>query len=225
MSSIKSSANGMFTALKNGAPTVIFSPRTHSERMGNNVPHSTENAMPISTRLLYKNAASRESIDSSCAGVSKSLRRVLTSTAETTNAMTNATRNQLPTPLCAKECTDWMTPERVMNVPRMAKRNVLTTSVTFHLRSMPRFSWIMIECKNAVPVSHGSNEAFSTGSHIHTPPHPSSTYAHHMPSTIPIVKKNHDTNAHLRTAPNHSASSRRVINAAIAKANGTVVAT
>ena len=33
-----------------------------------------------------------------------------------------------------------ITPERVMNVPRMARRNVLTTSVTFHLRSMPRFS-------------------------------------------------------------------------------------
>ena len=58
-----------------------------------------------------------------------------------------------------------MMPLRVMKVPRMESRNVTTTSVTFHLRSMPRFSWTMIECRNAVPVSHGRSEAFSTGSH------------------------------------------------------------
>ena len=59
-----------------------------------------------------------------------------------------------------------ITPDRVMNVPRIERRIVITTSVTFHLRSIPRFSWIMIECRNAVPVSQGSSDAFSTGSHI-----------------------------------------------------------
>src|SRR4028118_1569959 len=107
--------------------------------------------------------------------------------------------NQAPTGDCANECTLWMTPERVMNVPRMARRNVLTTSVTFHLRSMPRFSWIMIECRNAVPVSHGRSDAFSTGSHAQYPPHPSSTYAHHIPSAMPQVRKNHDSSDQRRT--------------------------
>ena len=58
-----------------------------------------------------------------------------------------------------------MTPLRVMNVPRIASRNVETTSTTFHLRSIPRFSCTMIEWRNAVLVSHGSRDAFSTGSH------------------------------------------------------------
>ena len=49
----------MFTRLKKGGPTVILLPRTSSERIGNSVPHSTENAMPTSSRLLKRNAASR----------------------------------------------------------------------------------------------------------------------------------------------------------------------
>ena len=39
-----------------------------------------------------------------------------------------------------------------------------STSDAFHTFSIPRFSWIMSECRNAVPVSHGISEAFSTGS-------------------------------------------------------------
>ena len=38
-------------------------------------------------------------------------------------------------------------------------------SETFQIFSIPRRSWIMIECRNAVPVSQGISEAFSTGSH------------------------------------------------------------
>jgi len=30
---------------------------------------------------------------------------------------------------------------------------------------MRRRSWIITECRNAVPVSHGMKAAFSTGSH------------------------------------------------------------
>jgi len=81
-------------------------------------------------------------------------------------ASTKKVANQAPIALCAKECTDWMTPERVMKVPRMLRRNVPTTRVTFHFRSIPRFSWIIIEWRKAVPVSQGRSEAFSTGSHI-----------------------------------------------------------
>jgi hypothetical protein len=34
----------------------------------------------------------------------------------------------------------------------------------FQTFSIPRFSCSITECRNAVPVSHGMSEAFSTGS-------------------------------------------------------------
>jgi hypothetical protein len=79
--------------------------------------------------------------------------------------MTRNAANQLPTGDCANACTLEMMPLRVMKVPRIERRNVPMTSTTFHFRSIPRFSWIMIECRNAVPVSQGSSDEFSTGSH------------------------------------------------------------
>ena len=63
-------------------------------------------------------------------------------------------------------CTDCTTPERVMKVPKMVRKNVVMTRQTFHTRSMPRFSCTITECRNAVAVNHGSRPAFSTGSHI-----------------------------------------------------------
>ena len=41
---------------------------------------------------------------------------------------------------------------------------VARISDAFQIFSIPRFSCSMIECRNAVPVSHGSSDAFSTGS-------------------------------------------------------------
>ena len=41
---------------------------------------------------------------------------------------------------------------------------VARTSDTFQTFSIPRFSWTIAECRNAVPVSHGISEAFSTAS-------------------------------------------------------------
>ena len=51
-----------------------------------------------------------------------------------------------------------------MNVPMIVSRKLTTTSDTFHTFIMPRRSWIMIECRNAVTVNHGRRPAFSTGS-------------------------------------------------------------
>ena len=42
---------------------------------------------------------------------------------------------------------------------------VTSASDTFQTFSIPRRSWIISECRNAVPVSHGSSDAFSTASH------------------------------------------------------------
>ena len=46
----------------------------------------------------------------------------------------------------------------------MASEPVARTSEVFHTFSMPRFSWIISECRNAVAVSHGISDAFSTAS-------------------------------------------------------------
>jgi hypothetical protein len=62
--------------LKKGGPTVIFVPRTASEMIGNSVPQSTEKAMPTSSRLLKRNAASRLTIDSSSTSASSRGQRV-----------------------------------------------------------------------------------------------------------------------------------------------------
>jgi len=51
-----------------------------------------------------------------------------------------------------------------MKVPKIVRKKVTMTSVTFQIFSMPRFSWIITECRNAVAASHGMSAAFSTGS-------------------------------------------------------------
>ena len=64
----------------------------------------------------------------------------------------------------ANAWTEEMTPERVRNVPKIDSANAATIRNTFQTFSMPRFSWIITECRYAVPRSHGSRLAFSTGS-------------------------------------------------------------
>ena len=44
-----------------------------------------------------------------------------------------------------------------MNVPKIVRKNVTMTSVTFQMRSMLRRSWTITECRNAVAVNHGSS--------------------------------------------------------------------
>ena len=61
--------------------------------------------------------------------------------------------------------TDCTTPDRVMNVPKMVRKNVMMTSVTFQTRNMLRRSCTMTEWRNAVAVNQGRRPAFSTGSH------------------------------------------------------------
>ena len=64
-----------------------------------------------------------------------------------------------------KAWIDWRIPERTRKVPSSASAKVPQIRVTFHTLSIPRRSWTMIECRKAVPTSHGISEAFSTGSH------------------------------------------------------------
>ena len=73
-------------------------------------------------------------------------------------------RNHGPMSLCANEWIELTTPERVRNVPNSERQNASATSTMFHTFSMPRFSWIITECRNAVAARKGIRAAFSTGS-------------------------------------------------------------
>ncbi len=66
----------------------------------------------------------------------------------------------------AKAWTELTMPERVRNVPKMQRKNVVAMRTMFQTFIMPFFSCIMTECRKAVPASQGRMEAFSTGSHI-----------------------------------------------------------
>ena len=64
----------------------------------------------------------------------------------------------------AKACTELRMPLRVRKVPKMQRKKVVKISTMFQTFIIPRFSCIITECRKAVPVNHGSREAFSTGS-------------------------------------------------------------
>ena len=83
---------------------------------------------------------------------------------ETATARITNERNHGPIELSANAWIDVTTPERVRNVPNSERQNASETNTTFHTFSMPRFSWIITECRKAVAASHGMRAAFSTGS-------------------------------------------------------------
>src|SRR5690606_21979981 len=119
---------------------------------------------------------------------------------------------------------DSISPERVRKVAKMLSRKVPRIRRRFHIFSIPRFSWITTECRNAVPVSQGRSEAFSTGSQNQYPPHPSSTYAHIIPKMIPHVRRNQASSVQRRVVVIQRVSSRPERSAATAKAKGMVKA-
>src|SRR5260370_31645940 len=93
-----------------------------------------------------------------------------------TRIIARSVTNQAPIEDCAKACTEFTTPLRVRNVPKIESMKVAKMSHMFQVFSMPRFSCIITECRKAVPVNHGITDAFSTGSHPQDPPQPSTEY-------------------------------------------------
>src|SRR5207253_4795487 len=151
--------SGMFTWLKNGGPTVTLVPWTSSERIGNSVPHNTENAIPMSSRLLNRKLASRLTIDSSRVSAVSNGRRVAYSAKLAIPAAIRNARKKYPTLDWVNECTLEITPDRVMNVPKIDRSHDPMIRARFHFFNMPRFSWIITEWRNAVMVSHGRSDA------------------------------------------------------------------
>src|ERR1700733_13732812 len=164
VSSTRKIPMGTLTRLKNGGPTVTFEPVTHSDSTGNSVPHSTAKHDTSSTRLLNRKLDSREISDSSRSSLFSVSRLRTQENTPVKNATARNHPNQSPMPDCANACTELTTPLRVRNVPKIASRNVVKISHMFHIFIMPRFSCIMTECRNAVMVSQGSSDAFSTAS-------------------------------------------------------------
>ena len=72
----------------------------------------------------------------------------------------------------ANAWTEVSTPERTRKVPSRRQRKRQMASSTVQLLNAPRFSVTASEWISAVPVSHGMNDAFSTGSQNHQPPQP-----------------------------------------------------
>ena len=116
------SPSGTFTRLKKGAPTVICSPCTASERTGNSVPQSTAKQAASSSRLLNRKPDSRETTASSSFSERRSLTRVINSAAERTVAATMKTRKRQANSEDAKACTEETIPLRVRKVPKTQSR-------------------------------------------------------------------------------------------------------
>ena len=117
------------------------------------------------SRLLNRKLDSRETSDSSLCSLLRCDRFWIRKKVQTARVKPMKTRNHVPIEDCANACTELITPERVRNVPSIESRKVAKISDMFQTFNMPRFSCIITECRNAVPVSQGISEAFSTGSH------------------------------------------------------------
>src|SRR6185295_12281801 len=187
VSSSRNIAMGMFTRLKNGLSTLIFSPITASVITGNNVPHRIAKQLASRIRLLNMKLDSRERTLSICDSLFRYSRRlrIRYTVREILMAM-NATK-YFPMGPSENACTDCTIPLRVRNVPKMHRKKVEETSTMFQTFIIPFFSCIMTECRKAVAVIQGSSEAFSTGSHPQYPPHPKTAYAQPAPRRTPVV--------------------------------------
>ena len=125
-------------------------------------------------------------------------------------------------PDCAKECTLAMRPERVRNVPKIVRKNVRQMRKTFQTFSIPRRSWIMIECTKAVAVSQRQERRV-----LDRIPGPVAAPAELLvgPEHAERVADRRGTATRRAStcgdATIHSLSSRPVASAATAKANGT----
>src|SRR5580692_8908813 len=141
------------------------------------------------SRLLNRKLDSRDTIDSSLCSLRRLDLFLKKKKQKTAKVIRRNHPNHSPMEDWAKACTELMIPLRVRNVPRIASQNVAKISHMFHIFNMPRFSCIITECRNAVPVSQGMSEAFSTGSHPQYPPQPKTEYAQCAPRNTPQVRK------------------------------------
>src|ERR1700730_17955884 len=99
-------------------------------------------------------------------------------------------RKTEPKLLLLNACTDQKTPLLVKNVPKIVSRNVRITKNMFQIFNVPFRSCTIVEWINAVAVNQGKKDAFSTGSQLQYPPHPSTSYDQRAPYNIPMLSNN-----------------------------------
>jgi len=104
---------GIFTWLKNGAPTVIFVPLTASEMTGNNVPQNTAKHITTNTTLLNKNPLSLDVNDSIRLSDCKNFFRLTNRVNEPNNIRITKPIKMGPKDDAVNEWTEDMTPLRV----------------------------------------------------------------------------------------------------------------
>ncbi len=163
-SSTSRNVSGTENVSNAGAAKLRWRPVSASEMSGKNVPHQITRHRSTSTRLLSRKTTSRESSESNRCSDRSSAARDATSAIEPAIIVTMSSRKGMPRVEAPNAWIDSRIPDRTRNVPWIARMPVASTSETFHVFSIPRFSWIITECRNAVPVSHGISDAFSTGS-------------------------------------------------------------
>ncbi len=171
---------GMLTRLKNGAPTLIFSPRIASDRSGKMVPKNTVKAAAIRNRLFSRNMDSRDRRESSspCARI-RSIRQARSEKLPSRTSARKA-RKKWPIDPWVKAWTEPMMPERVRNVPKMVRLNVRMTR-----RQVP-------ELQDAPPLldhhrveERGRREPRHEGGVLHRVPRPVPAPAEHVVAPPP----------------------------------------
>mgnify|MGYP001327188395 CR=1 FL=1 len=111
------------------------------------MPSSTTAANAANSRLLARNAASRDTGESMRPGARSCSARQPISPIDTTTITAKNARMAGPMDDSVKACTDATTPERVRNVPRMVRLKGAHSSARFQTRSMPRRSCTITECR------------------------------------------------------------------------------
>ena len=126
--------------MKKGAPTVIFSPFTASDKTGNIVPQKTEKQIKPKIILLNRNPLSLDVKDSIFLLAFSTGSRITMRVIQKTRIRTIKPRNTGPKSETAKEWTDDIIPLRVKNVPKIQRINVSNINIIFQVLSIPFFS-------------------------------------------------------------------------------------
>jgi len=192
-------------------------PRTLRLRIGRGVPHSYGKASPNQYQMLYRNGRSRLTILSSFASQGEIMEACGKEVGGDATATPKRAANIHPTGDCAKEAKLAMTPLRVRSAEYPESKNVDTTSTDSPFAEITRLSWTPPPPYDRVQErlyrEPGEARHFNRVPHTVACPHPSSSYAHHMPSTIPQVRRPRDERPAPPPRRGHSASRRRVMSA------------
>jgi len=143
---------------------VIFVPPMPSLRIGKIVPMNTVNAVLTNSTFCSRKMPSRENAASSVFSLLSVSRRVSHSAVEAMSMTAIAPMNHGPMSDAANACTLVSRPLRMNAVPKNMLANVTSIRNTFQFLNMPRFSWIICECRKAVHSSQVMNGMFSLGS-------------------------------------------------------------